>query len=67
MRLKYVGPKKRHTFNFPIPYISKGESEGEVAFNKDEEKDIKDVWANRLLEFCPQFFVKPGQPQPQKG
>ncbi len=66
MKLTYIGPKKKHTFNFPIPYISKGENEGEIRFERDKPMEVKDTWAARLLEFCPQFF-KESQPQEQKG
>ena len=66
MKLTYIGPKRKHTFNFPIPYLSKGESEGEVIFERDKTVDVKDAWGARLLEFCPQFFEQP-KPQTQKG
>lgn len=58
MKLTYIGPKKQHVFNFPIPYISKGECEGEIKFERDKTTEVKDAWAERLLEVCPQFFQK---------
>lgn len=66
MKLTYIGPKKKHTFHFPIPYLSKGELEGEVQFERDKPIEVKDAWATRLLEFCPHFFEAP-KPQAQKG
>jgi hypothetical protein len=66
MKLTYIGPKKQHTFNFPIPYISKGENEGEIRFERGKETEVQDSWAKRLLEFCPHFFKTSNQ-QPQKG
>ncbi len=67
MKLTYVGPKRQHTFNFPIPYISKGECAGEVIFARGQSKEVKDDWAMRLLEFCPQFFEELKPAPAKKG
>jgi hypothetical protein len=66
MKLTYIGPKRKHTFNFPIPYLSKGDNEGEIIFERDKQTEVKEDWGKRLLEFCPQFF-KEAKPQEQKG
>ena len=66
MKLTYIGPKKEHTFSFPIPYLTKGDFDGEVRFQRDKAIEVKDEWATRLMEFCPHFF-KEFQPQAQKG
>jgi hypothetical protein len=67
MKLTYIGPKRQHTFSFPIPYLSKGELEGEIIFERDKETEVRDLWGTRLLNHCPHLFRKPAQPQGQKG
>ena len=67
MKLTYIGPKKQHTFNFPIPYVSKGECEGEIICDRDKEVDIKDDWAVQLLAHVPHLFKKPEPLKAQKG
>lgn len=62
MKLTYIGPKRQHTFSFPIPYVSKGELEGEVKFERDKEVEVKDAWGQQLLAQVPHLFA-----QPKKG
>lgn len=66
MKLTYIGPKKKHVIAFPIPFLSKGDFEGEVQFEKGKAIEVKDAWATRLMEFCPHFFQEFSTPA-QKG
>ena len=63
MILKYVGKKPLpYVLQTPIPFLARCEREGEIAFTP--EADVKDEWAQYLLDNCVGAFERVGVDPP---
>ena len=59
MILKYIGKKPLpYVLQTPIPFLSKSYREGEIAFTPEAE--VRDDWAEYLLEECTGAFERVG-------
>ena len=57
MKLIYNGPKPERVVEFPIPFLSKYEKQGEVRFVRNQPIEVKDEFVQQLQEKTPDFFA----------